>query len=393
VIEAPVEARGDALIARFPRSFVAPAALATLRGRSAAAMRAWAEAMRAQGNNQFLFRLQAAPRAAGSGELEIRLTNLAGEALDAEPLRVRLAIDPGPRMPLVPSAPADASRHARLRRLTDAQKYPGNAVLFGFIGFDAPYAELAEWLLDAATVLARRIARGGPLQIHITAAGTHPEVSARFGPEHHLASDKAFALVAKHLAVEADVKVQHPYDDRGRRDGSFVRVRHQPRGTTIFDADTRARLAELGPSSRIVPLDLFFAVARPSAPEEGAALGDLVDRLFVEAADFASCVGGFVGPVGEAFWDDVSAYEQVAGTHSGHDHVDVVRRHVRSPGWRVIVPREATASIDDVAGIARTDHAAGALLRAPGKNPFLMSDADREASERAVLRAVASRAS
>lgn len=384
IIEAPIERRGDALVARFPRSFVAPGGQPTLGGTSAAAMRAWTEALRAQSHNRFLFRLRGAPKAEGVGELVIAMTNLAGEPLDATPFTVSFEVTPAPRMPLVRVAPDSSSRHDAARRLTDAQRYAGDAFLCGYVGFDGPFSELEEWLLDAGTALARRLARQ-PLEISVTAAGTHPKLKARFGFEHHLASDRELSLVPKNLAVEADVRLHVPYD-AGGDNTAHVRLRHQPHGTTIFEAAMRQSLAEQGRMPRIVPIDLIFALPRPDAPEERRALGDLVHRLFSEAADITSCVGGFVGPAGEAPWDDMSAYEHFAGLHFGHDHADTARRYARSPGWRVIVPREAAVSIDEVASVTRTDLAAGTLLCVAGKDPFAMTDADREASERAVLR-------
>lgn len=385
IVESPVERRGDALVARFPRAFVAPGGHAVLGGTSAAAFRAWTQALHAQSNNRFLFRLQAAARTAGSGDLEVTLTNLAGDPLDATPARVRFDVTPAPRVPLLPVPPDPSAPHVTARLLEDVERYGGDAFVCGWIGFDAPFAEVRGWLFDAASALGRWLARGAPLQISITAAGTHPQLGERFGAEDHLASDRRFALVEKYLAVEADVRLHAPFEV-GANDPSFVRLRHQPDGTTIFEPAMRASLVEQGRmTERIVPVDLLFALPRPGSEDEARALGDRLDGLFAAAADLGSCVGGFAGPAGEAPWDDVSAYEQVAGTHFGHDHVDVVSRHARSPGWRVVVPRAATPAIESVAGVTRADLPAGALLRSSARHPFAMTDADREAVERAVL--------
>jgi hypothetical protein len=380
-LETPSDASRRAF---FPEAFVAPAPQPTLLGTSAAAFRAWSAALSESGRNQFYFDLSGAASRPGTGDLRVRLLDRQGDPLDTNEVHVSLEVGAAPRIPVTPrpvAIPDDP--HLARRLIQSASDYGGSSFLCGWIGFDEAWAELFNWILDQASQLAAVLARRNPLEVGLTSAGTHPTVSARFGPEDHLAKGKRFGIVTRTLAVEGSAELLGSYDP------SKVEVRHQPHGATLFDAETRAHLAALRPEARVVPVDLGFALSRPDSPRERQEIAALVDRVFVEAAARPDCVGGFAAPLGSVPHGDCTPYEEIVSAHNLGDQLEVVRRYVRCPGWRVIVPRPATARLARLEGITCTETAAGALLRSVSIDPFEMSDADREAAERAVVGCIA----
>jgi hypothetical protein len=350
-------------------------------------MRAWSAALQAQKKNLFVFHLRGKPRAVGRGELVLRVTDGAGRPLDANEARVAFEVAPAPRMPLLPegAAPRMDDPHEAQRAIAAARQYSGEDWIGGWFGFDARLGDLEAFLLDVASMLASRIARDrGELQISITAAGTHPEEKKPFREGDRLAD---FALVTRHLSEEADVKLHVPYASiaaEGTYDGSYVRVRHQPHGTTIFDKATRASFAASGMSKRIVPLDLSFVMRRPEADGACLELARALDGIVARAAASDACIGGFVAPMGAALTDQGTPWEELAGLRD-HAELDVVRRRPRSPGWRVIVPRGV--KVASVAAVVQTPVAAGALLASAASSPCAMTDEHRAAVEQAIVSA------
>lgn len=371
-----LERSGDARgvrTARFPKASLAPAPHPTLAGTSAAALRAWSAALHDRSKNLFVFHLRGKASAAGKGELAIRILDREGRPLDTNDARVAFDVAPAPRMPVLPPGAAAQTvlagddPHAARRIVTAAQTYAGDAWLCGWLGFDAPFAAHDAFLLESASALASWIGRSA-LEVSITSAGTHPKVKKRFSPGDRLGD---FSVVTKHLADEADVKLHVSYEDianesrSGAADGSYVCLRHQPHGTTVFDAATRAALPSRGPEQRIVPLDLSFAIRRPKDDAACAELAAVVDAIVAKAASSgAACVGAFVAAMGGVLGDYGTPYEELVGVHD-HERVDVVRKRPRSPGWRVVLPGRG-------------------LVKSPAATPFAMTDLDREAIERAV---------
>lgn len=383
--------------ARFPKVSIAPAPHPVPGGSSAAAMRAWQAALHERSKNLFVFHLRGTAREPGRGNLVIRVADGEGRPLDATEARIMFDVAPAPRMPVLPpnafAVTADAPHGVR-RAVTAAQQYSGNASVGGWLAFDASFAELGAFLLESASTLASWLARGRgeDLEISITSAGTHPKMKRRFRDGDRLAD---FTIVTRHLATEAAVDVHVPYASRtpdardGGGDSSSVRVRHQPHGTTIFDAATRASFASAGVSKRTVPLDVSFSIRRPATASACADLAACIDRIFAQAAEIGACVGGFAAPMGNGSVDRTTPYEELVGLHE-HEELEVIRRRPRSPGWRVIVPRDAKPC--DAVDAEGTGHdstckkvAAGVLVESAAATPFAMSDREREAVERAIV--------
>ncbi len=87
---------------------------------------------------------------------------------------------------------------------------------------------------------------------------------------------------------------------------------------------------------------------------------------------------------------DGTAFEQMLGLHSG-DARNWVRSHVRTPGWAVLAPKQATLAKGKAGPrVELTRLAYATLLTATTRDPFAMTDDDLEAIERCVLPALGS---
>jgi hypothetical protein len=379
----PLEPSRRGRFARFPRVTLTPVWVPVVRFTSAALFRMYQRA--AEMLTTSWFRLRGTARTAGQAELVITAFDLSGRSLDADPLRQELDISPAPRMPVLPTPPPPQfdEPEERVRFLRALADYGGNTVIGGWFGLDARFDQLGPSVLAAASCLASWFARWvGPLEVSINAAGTTPSVTQRFAAGDQLAD---FAIVVRHLADEAVVRLHPPHDHEGPH--GVLEIAHQPAGPAILDRETRARLTD-NVRDPIVPIELAFSLPRPGDGAAPAELARLLHDLAIQAAAIEACVGGFVAP--SARWPGGSHthYEYLAGLWGANDRVAEARRRPRSPGWRVIVPHGAVAAIDLQPGVEPTEVAAGLLLATAAADPFAMTDAEREAIERTLLPAM-----
>jgi len=368
-------ARVDDGKATFPMLGVSPSAPIAMP-LSRGAMRAFASVVAAHSKNRFVFRLHGTARAEGAGDLVVRVKDTSGRVLDET--RMACTIERGPRQPVVPWPPdADEAPFQTKRRLEAIQAYDGNGWLSGWLGFGEAGPADRAFLLDAASTLARFLAKArGKLAISITSAGAHPKDRKAFSLIDDLAKRP---IVVRHFEDEAEITLRTPLGE-GPSDASAVRIRHQPRGTTIFDQEMRDQY----PSARIVPLDLFFSLPRPDEDAARIAIGKAVDGTFAEAAARATCIGGFVTPTAQPLGKGLP-YEGILELDP-RDELATLRARPRSPGGRVIVPR-GLAIDTTIPGVRRTEVAAGLFLAVGGDDPFALDDAERTAMEQTLVRA------
>jgi hypothetical protein len=381
------EVRPGVLCAAFPRNHIAPSSPPVMRGMSAADLRAWREALQAQAANAFYFHLRGHASQQGSGALHIRLLNMDGAPLEAQPATIALRVTRAPRMPILPSVPPEESPHDARNRVLAAQALDGNDWVQGWIGMDAPWDHVREWALDAASRLANHAALEGPLDVQLTTDGTHPPVRKTFEAGDHLARTRGFASLRKFLNDEASVVIGRTA--QAEPDATEVMLQHQPRGTTLLDRATRADLARNANRAlpRNVPVEITFSFRRG----DGTTISQLVEQLFREAADLPVLVGAFVTAVHTVTGDNNFAFEELAQSCRSTDTVEVLSRRVRAPGWMVFAPTGAVQLLNEAPGIERTSHPAGVLLRSRATTPFTMTDDDKSAMERLVLRALPTR--
>ena len=359
ILVAKPERANGRVFAAFPEGFVAPAQQPALGGTSAADMRAFSEALAAMSACKFVFHVRGRARAVGSGEIVVRLVTAAGAPLDAAPARLAVSVRPAPRAVILPEGAARGeSPHETRRRVDAAEAWNGAGYLALWIGFDGAWAEHEAWLVALAEEIAEQFPKR---EISLTSDGTHPKA-------------KNVAAALAHLRGEGDLRITA----RQARDASAVRLRHQPEGTTILPRATRERFAAARKRPRIVPIDFSFATKANDALARRAA------AILEEAAARATCVGGFVVPLGTAPYDDFTPYEELAGTSSKADHLDFVRTHPRCPGWRFIVPAPAARRFRPNERVRVIETRAGLLVASTAPTPSAMTSEDRDAVERSI---------
>jgi hypothetical protein len=116
-----------------------------------------------------------------------------------------------------------------------------------------------------------------------------------------------------------------------------------------------------------------------------------LEALLRAGAEQASCVGALLGPSAPAPHPGPLAWEILTGQTAFSETLALTRHHVRAPGWLTLAPGAAAQRVAGAEGVEVTKVASGALLRSRAESPGAMSDADREAMERAVLPALAPR--
>lgn len=382
IAEVPLVREGERWVAAFPKGFVEGQGVPAMADTSPAAFRQWSQALATHHLRQFHFSLPGSVRAAGTGELQVKVTRLDGTPLPLADGVVTIAARPAPRLPILP--PAQALQDDRLR-LEARETYGGNDSLIGWLAFDAKWSELGEFLLELTTTVARLLVGKGELELSVTAAGTHPSVKKRFRKGSQL-SDKDFSVAVKHLSNEAQVSLHLPYDAMVERvvPTGFVLLSHQPHGSTIFDPEMRKQLDETRPQPPLPPLTLSFSLPAVA----GAELQEL-EALVEASVARPSCVGALLSPSGRVSHPGSLAWETLTGQHRFSDELELVRKHARAPGWLTLAPGPSAAHVEPSARVEVRKVASGALLKARTQTPGSMTDDDRAAMERAVLPALA----
>jgi hypothetical protein len=373
----PFEVRAGGLFAALPGAVLDPGPALALFAETDTDMEP------PSGRCTFGLKLHAHARAAGRASLVVRVTDLSGGSLDANEKAFDLAIAPAPRLPVLPSEPlprearalrgshengaaadAEAQDHYRRSVLLYSERYSGDSWLVGWLGFDGAWRDLGPLLLAAAAALGAELPGKAQLALDVSEGGG----GKALGRDARL-SDRE-GLVAC-LAATGSVHLK-------ARDGSFVGVVHGARESEF-----------LGKVTTVVPISMTFSIQRPRTSAKRARLGVIVDRLFAEAGGHPAVVGGFAAPAGYALMAGATAYERLAGIAHDEPALEVIRRRPRSPGWRVIVPHAALGALDPGPGVTSTEGSAGRLLRTSAAEPFAMTDAERDAIERALVRTFA----
>ncbi len=397
IVRRPVEGR----VARFPELSLAPQAQPIITGTSQAAMRAWTQKLRQEASKAFVYRLVGEATREGDATLEIELRTPAGVSIQRSSTRVIVAR--APRVPITPALdapPPDTSayppemreameRAARMRdpeedrelalqrTMRDRVAYGGDDFVFGEIAFDGEWSSLREPLTATAIELAELMAAATGLErlaIQVTSAGTHPKAGA------FQAKKPSLAQALPHLDREAVVRIETPFDSSLR---GVVQLAHEPHGASVF---TEALRASLPPIARAVPIWIAFAFPRNARlPRDTRDRLDAIARCFLR---LPGCLALTMAPTGmepSALHTQSLPFEGLSGVGVVRDWAEWVARHPRSPGFRVLVPRGCPARPAPMPGVAIEETPAGLLLAVEVGEDLAMSDAHREAIERACL--------
>ncbi len=383
ITESPLTREGERWIAIFPKGFVEGQGVPSMADMSPAAFRQWSQALATHHLRQFHFSLTSSVCAAGTSELRVKVTRLDGTPLPVAEGIVTIAARPAPRLPLLPAS-KKAVADDRLR-VEARETYGSQASLIGWLAFDARWPELSERLLELTTTVSRLLVGKGELELSVTSAGTHPSVPKRFRKASHL-TDKDFSVAVKHLAKEAQVNLHLPYDAMLQRmePAGFVLLSHQPNGSTVFDPEMRRQLYASHPQPKLPPLELSFSLPAVTGP----ALQSL-EALMEAAVSNPSCVGALLSPSGRMPHPGTLPWETLTGQHRFVENLELVREHVRAPGWLTLAPGASARRVEPNARVEVKQVPSGALLKSRAESPGAMTDEDRAAMERAVLPALA----
>lgn len=304
-----------------------------------------------------------------------------------------LTVKPAPRVPLLPRSvdPALlATRHF------DMEAYAQRSCFCGWTAFDRPWSEVKDVAIGAATDLLRSL--GDVVRDEPTvpsgdddalcfsdeappAPGFRASVLRKGGESLEFAAplepgSDAWTRILEELTRGADVTLTAGPFRRETR----IEVSHQPEGSNYFPSSDPEQIARF---ARVV---VAWSCPRPSNERTGAAMAALGTAVLARAGNVEGHLGGVVFASGRPLLrpDFAMPYEAIVGRRG--DEPRWFESHVRSPGFRVLVPAKAARRLGSpTAAIVRTPLAHGILLASGAANPFAYDAADAEAMEREVL--------
>lgn len=127
-----------------------------------------------------------------------------------------------------------------------------------------------------------------------------------------------------------------------------------------------------------VRLHFGWCIARPSAQRPELAIAEAMTAMIEAAVDAADCISAVVTAQGRplTLGASVLPYEALArSADHAADDAKWLRRHVRSPGWQVLVPRARASALAKQApeGVSLQRVRGGVLVRAEAPTPFAMT--------------------
>lgn len=134
--------------------------------------------------------------------------------------------------------------------------------------------------------------------------------------------------------------------------------------------------AEGDEDDEVPSLRFGLALDRPGADAPERAISDALRTLFEACVELEGCISAVLTAQGPAnsLGAPALAYETVAGTEKAGMRTGWLRTHVRSPGWLVLVPRDAARRVaKNVPAEVSVERVRGGLLaRFDAPTPFAM---------------------
>jgi hypothetical protein len=126
-----------------------------------------------------------------------------------------------------------------------------------------------------------------------------------------------------------------------------------------------------------VRMQFGWCIARPAAQRAELAISEAMTAMIEAAVDALDCISAVVTAQGRALTlaASVLPYESLARGAGRADDAKWLRRHVRSPGWQVLVPRARASALAKEApeGVTLQRVRSGVLVRAEAPTPFAMT--------------------
>lgn len=114
----------------------------------------------------------------------------------------------------------------------------------------------------------------------------------------------------------------------------------------IFWVTSRSPAPEDAPEDK-PRLSFGWCIARPAAARAELAVSEAMNAMVEAAAEAKDCVAALVTAQGRPLTLNASVlpYEALANRAGRSDDAAWLRRHVRSPGWRVLVPKSRASAL------------------------------------------------
>jgi hypothetical protein len=145
----------------------------------------------------------------------------------------------------------------------------------------------------------------------------------------------------------------------------------------LFWVTSRAPAPDDGDAVR---LSFGWCIARPGAERAEVAISEAMNAMVEAAADAKDCVAALVTAQGRplSLGASVLPYESLASTAGKADDARWLRRHVRSPGWRVLVPKARAGELSrpPPPGVSLQRVRSGSLVSAVAATPFALTATD-----------------
>lgn len=299
---------------------------------------------------------------------------------------------PEPKTPL----PAEYAEWNKERKVYAIDEYTDPRFIIGWCSWDCPWSKIEKWVLGAATELAAMVlnlAKAGILKLSLVSAGQTIRGLYHFMPGDDLLAAR-WRKRRDALRIEGALRLVHTTGELSELRESGVVVFNQPNGDTSNIPEDRERYRNIG-HCEPRPVKLLWAMP-PVTGADDRSCEKLMDRIITEAADLPGCVGGFV-TTAKKWWsyDGACPYESLCeiprSTPNPEDIADWLREHLRTPGWRVIIPRAAMKKLGAAPPeIELVECLSGKLLILRARSPRSITQSQRRAVEQFLLPALPS---
>ena len=138
-----------------------------------------------------------------------------------------------------------------------------------------------------------------------------------------------------------------------------------------------SRAPTLDDDAGVVRLSFGWCIGRPGAERPELAISDAMSAMVEAAVDAKDCLAALVTAQGRPLTMAASVlpYESLASTAGRADDARWLRRHVRSPGWQVLVPRARASALSrpPPSSVSLQRVRGGLLVRDEAPTPFAMT--------------------
>jgi hypothetical protein len=129
-----------------------------------------------------------------------------------------------------------------------------------------------------------------------------------------------------------------------------------------------------------VRLSFGWCIARPAAERAELAVSEAMNAMLEAAVDAKDCLAALVTAQGRPLTlaASVLPYESLAGTAGRDDDAEWLRQHVRSPAWRVLVPKAPARALSrpPPPSVSLQRVRGGLLVRADAPTPFAITETE-----------------